>query len=65
MVNLWNVKATNGKMTRTEKIDISKNEIFKNCSSKEAIKRTYEAFWNLPHAAETIKVISVKEAQDG
>ena len=62
---LFEVEATNGKMKRTEKIDISKNGIFKYCSSKEAIKKMYEAYWNLPHAAEKIKVLSVKAVSHG
>ena len=48
-------------LEREETIDISKNEIFKNCSSKESIKRTYEAFWNIPNAIETITVLEIRE----
>ena len=61
MENKVIVKATNGTIEREETIDISKNEIFKNCSSKESIKRTYEAFWNIPNAIETITVLEIRE----
>lgn len=49
------VTATNGEITRTEKIDLVSNEIFKNLKTPSKIKRAYEAFWNYG-----IQVIDVK-----
>ena len=49
------VTATNGKITKTEKIDLVKNEIFKNLQTINAIKKAYQNFWN-----NEIKVIDVK-----
>ncbi len=55
------VEATNGKITREEEIDIEKNEIFSTCNNIKDISRTYEAFWNIPNAIETITVLNVRE----
>jgi hypothetical protein len=49
------VTATNGKITRTEKINLVSNEIFKNLKTPSKIKKAYEEFWNYD-----IKVTDVK-----
>ena len=58
---LYEVKATNGKMVRTETINIKENKIFSKCLNVKDIKDAYEAFWNLPYALDRITVIGVKE----
>ena len=40
-----NVTATNGQVTRTEKIDLINNELFADVGSHDEIKELYEAFW--------------------
>ena len=49
------VTATNGQITRTEKIDLVKNDIFKSLKTTTEIKNAYHSFWN-----NQIKVIDVK-----
>ena len=40
-----NVTATNGQVTRTEKIDLINNELFADVGSHDEIKELYETFW--------------------
>jgi len=49
------VTATNGKITRTEKINLATNEIFKNLKTANAIKKAYQSFWH-----NEIKVTDIK-----
>jgi hypothetical protein len=49
------VTATNGKITRTEKIDLATNQIFKNLKTIDAIKQAYQNFWH-----NEIKVTDIK-----
>lgn len=49
------VTATNGKITRTEKINLVKNEIFKNLKTANKIKIAYQNFWN-----NEVQVIDIK-----
>jgi hypothetical protein len=49
------VTATNGQITRTEKINLVKNEIFKNLKTANKIKIAYQNFWN-----NEVQVIDIK-----
>ena len=49
------VTATNGKITRTEKIDLVTNQIFKNLKTINEIKKAYQNFWH-----NEIKVTDIK-----
>jgi hypothetical protein len=49
------VTATNGQITRTEKINLVKNDIFKNLKTVNKIKLEYQKFWN-----NEIQVIDIK-----
>jgi len=49
------VTATNGQITRTEKINLVKNDIFKNLKTVNKIKLAYQKFWN-----NEIQVIDIK-----
>jgi len=49
------VTATNGKITRTEKIDLVTNQIFKNLKTINEIKKAYQHFWH-----NEIKVTDIK-----
>ena len=40
-----NVTATDGKITRTESIDLINNELFADAGSTDDIKELYEGFW--------------------
>jgi hypothetical protein len=40
-----NVTATNGQVTRTERIDLINNELFSDVGSADDIKELYEGFW--------------------
>ena len=46
---------------RTERIDLTTNELFKNCITIMDVKNAYESFWNLldPHSQSVVFVSSV------
>ena len=45
---------------RTERINVKKNELFKNAKNKEDVKDMYEAFWDInPNSKEVVKVINI------
>jgi hypothetical protein len=52
----FDVTATNGKITRTERVNTTKNKLFENCNNSEDIKKIYEIFW-----LNEIKVLNVVE----
>ena len=52
------VTATNGEITRTEKIDLVSNEIFKNLKTPSKIKKAYEAFWGYAIQVTKIELIN-------
>jgi hypothetical protein len=52
------VTATNGKITRTEKINLVTNEIFKNLKTPGSIKKAYQNFWNNEVKVTDIKLLN-------
>ena len=52
------VTATNGKITRTEKIDLVTNQIFKNLKTTGAIKKAYQNFWDNEIIVTNIKLLN-------
>jgi hypothetical protein len=52
------VTATNGEITRTEKINLVTNEIFKNLKTPGKIKKAYEAFWGYEIQVTGVKLLN-------
>jgi hypothetical protein len=50
------VTATNGKIYRTEMINLKDNSIFKNVTNIEDIRNAYESFWNNEIKVENIRL---------
>ena len=58
LIKSRNYLHSKSKRRRSEIIDISKNSLFKNCKTKQDIKKKYESFWNdlNPNSEEIVKV---------